>query len=63
MEPHRIIFYVFDLASDFHSYYNHHRVITEDRALSAARLGLVAAIGVVIRRALTIVGISAPERM
>jgi arginyl-tRNA synthetase len=63
MEPHRVIFYVFELASDFHSYYNRNRVITEDRTLTAARLGLVAAIGVVIRKALTIVGVSAPERM
>jgi arginyl-tRNA synthetase len=63
MEPHRVIFYVFELASDFHSYYNHHRVITEDRALTAARLGLVAAIGIVVRKALAIVGVSAPERM
>jgi len=63
MEPHRIIFYVFELASEFHSYYNHHRVITEDRPLSAARLGLVAAIGIVVWRALGILGISAPERM
>jgi arginyl-tRNA synthetase len=63
MEPHRVIFYVFELASEFHSYYNSHRVITEDRALTAARLGLIAAIGIVIRRALTIVGVSAPERM
>jgi arginyl-tRNA synthetase len=63
MEPHRVIFYVFELASDFHSYYNRNRVITEDRALTAARLGLVAAIGIVIRKALAIVGVSAPERM
>jgi len=63
MEPHRIIFYVFELASDFHSYYNHHRVITEDRSLSIARLALIGAIGVVIGRALAILGISAPERM
>jgi arginyl-tRNA synthetase len=63
MEPHRIIFYVFDLASDFHSYYNHHRVITEDRPLSIARLCLIGAVGAVIGRALAILGISAPERM
>jgi arginyl-tRNA synthetase len=63
MEPHRIIFYVFELASEFHSYYNHHRVITEDRSLSAARLALIGAVGVVVRRALTLMGISAPERM
>jgi arginyl-tRNA synthetase len=63
MEPHRVIFYVFELASEFHSYYNHQRVITEDRPLSIARLALVSAVGVVIGRALTIVGVSAPERM
>ncbi len=63
MEPHRVIFYVFELASEFHSYYNHHRVITEDRPLSVARLVLMAAVGIVIRRALVLVGVSAPERM
>ncbi len=63
MEPHRIIFYVFELASEFHSYYNRHRVIGEDRALSIARLGLVGAVQTVIKKALDIAGISAPERM
>jgi arginyl-tRNA synthetase len=63
MEPHRIIFYVFELASDFHSYYNHHRVITEDRPLTVARLALIGAVGIVVGRALGILGISAPERM
>ena len=63
MEPHRLIFYVFELASQFHSYYNRNRVISEDRALSSARLGLVVAIQTVIKKALDITGISAPERM
>jgi arginyl-tRNA synthetase len=63
MQPHRMIFYVFDLASQFHSYYNSHRVITEDRVLSSARLGLVSAVQTVIKKTLTIAGISAPERM
>ncbi|MBN1574570.1 MAG: arginine--tRNA ligase [Deltaproteobacteria bacterium] len=63
LEPHRITFYVFELASLFHSYYNHHRVITEDEKLTAARLTFVVAVKTVIKNALTFMGISAPERM
>jgi arginyl-tRNA synthetase len=63
LEPHRITFYIFELASLFHSYYNHHRVVTEERPLSLARLCLVTAVKTVIRNGLGLLGISAPERM
>ena len=63
LEPHRIVFYIYDLAQAFHSYYAHHRVVTEDRKLSDARLALVSAIMVVIRNGLGLLGISAPDRM
>jgi len=62
-EPHRITFYLNDLASLFHSYYNKHRVISDDRKLTSARLFLVASVGTVVRNALRILGVSAPERM
>jgi arginyl-tRNA synthetase len=63
LEPHRIPFYLMELASLFHSYYNKHRVITSDVEITRARLLLVHAIRGVIRSALGILGISAPEKM
>jgi arginyl-tRNA synthetase len=63
LEPHRIVFFLIDLASEFHRFYNRHRVITEDAARTAARLYLAWATGRVIRAGLTLVGVSAPERM
>jgi arginyl-tRNA synthetase len=61
--PHRIIRYVYELASMFHSYYKANRVITDDAAQTAARLALMAAIRVVIANVLRLIGVSAPERM
>lgn len=63
MEPHHLTQYLAGLAAGFHSYYNKVRVITDDEGLSHARLGMVKAVGTVIRNALGIMGISAPERM
>jgi arginyl-tRNA synthetase len=63
MEPHRITFFLLDLAAAFHAYYNLHRVLGEDADLSRARLLLVTAIQIVIRNGLTLLGVSAPERM
>jgi arginyl-tRNA synthetase len=62
-EPHRVAYFLQELAGLFHAYYYKHRIITDDRPLSAARLALVAAVGVVLRNALAIFGVSAPERM
>jgi arginyl-tRNA synthetase len=63
MEPHRITFFLMDLAAAFHAYYNRHRVLGEDPELSRARLLLVTAIQMVIRNGLTLLGVSAPEHM
>ncbi len=63
MEPHRITFFLMNLASLFHAYYNKHRVLTDDPLLSRGRLYLVAAVQKVIRNGLTLLGVSAPERM
>ncbi len=63
LEPHRYTFYLNELAAVFHSYYNKHRVVGEDAALSRARLFLVNAVGVVLRNALRILGVTAPEKM
>jgi arginyl-tRNA synthetase len=61
--PHAIIRYVYELASLFHSYYKAERVITEDAEQSQARLQLLAALRIVFANCLSIVGVSAPDRM
>ncbi|MCD6585423.1 MAG: arginine--tRNA ligase [Desulfobacteraceae bacterium] len=63
MEPHRLAFYLMDLAADFHAYYNKHRVLTEDSDLTAGRLYLILAVQKVIRNGLTLLGVSAPDVM
>lgn len=55
--------YVQELASEFHSFYNSTRVITDDIELTKARLALVWAFKTVLSNALTILAVSAPERM
>ncbi len=62
-EPHRIVFYLQDLAARFHSYYNKGRVLIDDVETSRARLYLVNSIRVVLENALLLLGVSAPERM
>jgi arginyl-tRNA synthetase len=61
--PHAIIRFVYELASQFHSYYRAERVITEDAGQTQARLQLLAALRIVIANCLSLVGVSAPERM
>lgn len=61
--PHRIVRYIYELASQFHSYYRAERVITEDAAQTQARLALLGAIRTVIANALRLVGVSAPQQM
>ncbi len=63
MEPHRITFYLMNLASSFHAYYNKHRVLSDDSGLTQARLYLVLAVKIIIRNALDLLGVSAPEKM
>lgn len=55
--------YVQELAQEFHSFYNANRVIGEDKDLMKARLGLMFAIKIVLKNALDILAVSAPERM
>jgi arginyl-tRNA synthetase len=63
LEVHRMTFYLNELAGVFHSYYNKNKVMTEDAALSAARLVLVDAVRIVLANALKILGVNAPEKM
>lgn len=62
-EPHRITYYLQELAGLFHSFYNKHRVIGEDPELSAARLLLLKCTAQTLKNGLTLLGVSAPERM
>lgn len=70
MEPHRIAYYLYDLASVFNAHYNRGRdfpelrfVKPDNRELTLARLGLVGAVAAVLKSGLSITGTSAPEEM
>jgi arginyl-tRNA synthetase len=63
LAPQRIARYLHELAGLLHSFYNSHRVITEDRELSAARLVLVSATRITLKNALRLLGLTAPEKM
>ena len=62
-EPHRIPMFLKELAAKFHSFYHQHRVVGPDAAVTAARLLLTRATGVVFRQGLGLLGVSAPESM
>jgi arginyl-tRNA synthetase len=61
--PHDIAFYVRDLAAAFHSYYTAERFLVDDAGLTRARVALLVATRQVLRNALALLGVSAPERM
>ena len=63
MTPQRIARYVLDLAGLFHSFYNHHRVLSENSTLQDARLLLLETIRITIKNGLNIIGVSAPDQM
>ena len=61
--PHLIAFYLRELASEFHSYYNSTRFLVPEIPLQYARLALIAAIRQVLSNGLTLLGVSAPDKM
>ena len=63
LSPHKVIFYLIELAGQIHSYYNKHKVITDNLPLAAGRLQLVSALRIVLKNGLDILGLTAPERM
>lgn len=63
LAPHRIIFYLLELAGHFHSYYNKHKVISDDQQLTGARLRLCQGVKTVLANGLHLVGLTAPEKM
>ncbi len=61
--PYLICKYLQELAGCFHQFYTFSRVLTEDKKLTAARLALVKAVSTVIKTALDLLAVDAPERM
>jgi len=63
LEPHRVAYWLQQLAAEFHAWYKNHRVIQDDTSLMHARLALCATVGTVIKNGLDLLGVSAPESM
>jgi arginyl-tRNA synthetase len=63
LEPHHLTYYAQDLATAFHAFYKHCRVLTGDKAMTGARLKLVKAAKLVLGRTLDLMGMNAPEKM
>ena len=63
LEPHHLPYYAQDLATVFHSFYKQCRVVSEDEALTRARLKLVKASQIVLAKVLRLMGMSTPEKM
>ncbi len=63
LAPHRIPYYLQKLASSFHSFYNKHPILSAPEDLRNARLALSKAVAMVIKNFLSLIGVSAPERM
>ena len=63
LEPHHLPYYAQDLATVFHSFYKQCRVVSQDEALTKARLKLVKATQIVLAKTLRLMGMAAPEKM
>ena len=61
--PQTLVHYLRELAQEFHTYYNAHTILVDERDLRAARLALVTAVRHVLANGLALVGVSAPEAM
>ena len=63
LEPHVVATYLKELASDYHSYYNAHKVLVDDAGIRNARVALGLATKQVLKNGLDLLGVSAPEQM
>jgi arginyl-tRNA synthetase len=63
LAPHQLVFYLRELAGDFHSYYNAERVLVPEAPPRLARLALCQAVRQVLRNGLSLLGVSQPEKM
>ncbi len=62
-EPHLLVYYLKDLANQFHTFYDTHRIMDQAESTKLARLALCAAVKIVIANGLQLLGVSAPESM
>ena len=62
-EPHLIANYAYDLATAFHSFYAHEKVLTEDLKYTEERINLIASVAITIKNACYLLGVDAPEKM
>jgi len=62
-EPHQLVYYLRDLANDFHTYYNANQFLVENNVIRNARLALSVATKQVIQNGLSLLGVSSPEVM
>ena len=63
LTPHDVAFYLRQLAGSFHAYYNAERVLVDDAVVKKARLALLLAVRQVLHNALSVLGVSSPQRM
>ena len=63
LAPHKVAFYLQELASIFHGYYKITKVLVEDRSVSSARISLLYSLRVVFANGLNLLGVSSPDRM
>lgn len=62
-DPHRLAEYLHETAGFFHKFYHQHRVVTENKEMTAARIALCNATKIVLKNGFDILGITAPEKM
>lgn len=63
LAPHKVVYYLQELAGLFHSYYNKHKIISEDSSITQARLWFCEAVRAVFHNGLTLLGMKAPDHM
>jgi arginyl-tRNA synthetase len=63
LAPHQVVFYLRELAGEFHSYYNAERILVPEAPARLARLALCHAARQVLRNGLSLLGVSQPEKM
>lgn len=62
-EPSVVARYLIDVAQNFSTFYNEHKIITEDKALQDARLVLTYCVGTVLKTGVTLLGMEMPDKM
>jgi len=63
LSPHLIVYDLLEIAKLFHNYYNHHRVMVEDKSVMMGRLSLLKGVEIGLKVGLNLIGVNAPERM